>query len=543
MFQKSAWVARVLLAGLFATGLSVSAFGQDLSTAPRGTADPQVVAGRVLQLSVDEAVRLALEQNLTLQVERINPRVQDLAVSQARAAWVPTVGTAFQNSNQNSPSGSVFEGAAAKLKTDAFSSRVSAEQQLPWGGRYSVFWDSSRTESTQSFITVNPRVSSSLNLSFSQPLLRNFGIDAARQQLLVTRKDRDMSDVDLQRTVLNTIRSVKNGYWDLSYAVSSLNVQRQSLELAQESLRNNKARVQIGTMAPIDIIEAEAEVAQREEAVILAEAALEQAQDRLRALIFDPATPEFWQIRLDLSDMPAFEARPIDIDVAMSTALERRTDLRHARMSLERNDIAIRYHRNQTLPEINLRADYRVVGQGGTELEYDRSGFPPQVIGSYSIGYSSVLRQLFKNDFPTWSVSLSVGYPIGTSAAQANLARARLQHSQAELRIRNLELQAATQIRDVARQVNTNVKRVEATRASRQLAEKRLEAEQKKFTAGMSTSFFVLQAQRDLAQARNAEVRAILDYNRSLVDFESVQEAPIGGGGGIVVGGSSSSDE
>jgi outer membrane protein len=537
MPQVMSRAARLFAVAVFVSGLSVSAYGQVAPPAgPSIASEPQGLAvqksGPRRPLSVDDAVALALEQNLNLRVERLNPQIRDIAVAQARTAWTPTVGTSFSNQNSNYPAGSILEGSTTKLTQDNFSTRVGAEQQVFWGGRYSVTWDSSRSETNQAFRQVNPTLGSSVNLSYMQPLLRNFRIDGARQQLLVSKNNREMSDVDLQRAVLNTVRSVKNAYWDLSAASSQLEVARQTLELARESLKNNRARVEIGTMAPIDIVEAEAEFAQREEGVIVAEAAVDQAQDRLRALIFDPSMSDFWNVQIELTERPTFEARAIDIEAAIAAALDQRTDLRQQRLSLETSDISIRYYRNQTLPEVNLNANYRLAGQGGTALEYD-GPFGP-VVGQTRIGYGSVLRQIFANDFPTWSLSLSVGYPIGTSAAQANVARARVERSQADLRLRSLELQVATQIRDLGRQVNTNLKRVEATRASRQLYERRLEAEQKKFAAGMSTSFFVLQAQRDLAQARNAEVRAILDYNKSLVDFEAAQETSLGGSGIVI---------
>ena len=147
-------------------------------------------------------------------------------------------------------------------------------------------------------------------------------------------------------------------------------------------------------------------------------------------------------------------------------------------------------------------------------------------------GYSSVMGDVFGAAYPTWTFGVQVGYPIGQSAQEANLARARLQYSQAQTQMRNLELGVATQVREAARTVQTNQKRVDSTRAARELAERRLEAAEKKFAAGIETSFFVFQAQRDLAQARTSEVRAISDYNKSLVDFEAVQEVPLGGGGG-----------
>ena len=241
-------------------------------------------------------------------------------------------------------------------------------------------------------------------------------------------------------------------------------------------------------------------------------------------------------MKLELTETAIFQARPIDIAAAVTNALDKRTDLVTTKKNLATTDVNIRYFQNQTLPDVNAQVTYGLSGQGGTQLQFGQGGFPPPVIGQQTAGYGSVLQKLLKNDFPNWTVALTIGYPIGASGAEANLARAKLQLTQSQLQLRNQELQITTQVRDAGRQVNTNLKRVDATRVSRQLSERRLEAEQKKFGAGMSTSFLVFQAQRDLAQARNAELRAILDYNTSLVDFESIQEAPTSGGAGIQIG-------
>ena len=185
-----------------------------------------------------------------------------------------------------------------------------------------------------------------------------------------------------------------------------------------------------------------------------------------------------------------------------------------------------------------MRFDYNSTGLGGTQLIRDPDSplFPPPVIGEVKRSYGDVLGNIFSSDFPTWRLSLNVTYPIGTSNADAWLARTRIEKTQSETSLRQLELNVATQVRDSGRQLVANSKRVEATRAARVLAERRLEAEEKKFAAGMSTSFEVFQAQRDLAQARSTALRAVLDYAQSQVDFETVQIAPIGGGGSFAVG-------
>jgi outer membrane protein TolC len=218
------------------------------------------------------------------------------------------------------------------------------------------------------------------------------------------------------------------------------------------------------------------------------------------------------------------------VEGAVKKALAERTDLQQQRKSLEATDVNIRYFRNQLLPALNVEAGYGLTGQGGTTWDYDQTTWPFVLRNTTKRNYQSVLSQMLGNDYHNWSVGVTLSYPLGRSSAEAGLARARVSRSQSELQMQNTEMSVAYQVREIARQLNTNRKRVDATRASRELAEKKLEAEQKKFAAGMSTNFQVIQAQRDLASARNSELQALLDYNRSQVDFETVQQAPLGGG-------------
>jgi outer membrane protein TolC len=309
-------------------------------------------------------------------------------------------------------------------------------------------------------------------------------------------------------------------------------VAQQSLDLARESLKNNRARVEVGTMAPIDIVEAEAEVAQREEGVINAEAGIRTAEDRLRALIMDPQRPDFWALRIEPTDQPTLQPRTIDVEAAVQTALANRTDLVQRRKGLESTDITLKFLDNQKLPDVNLNVNYGLRGLGGTELVFDPDAttFPPPVISQSNRSFASVLRSILANDYRAWSVNVSVAYPLGQSTTEAALARARLQRSQELTDLRNFELQVVTGVRQAGRAVNTNLQRVQSTQAARVAQEKRFEAEQKKLDVGLSDTFRVFQAQRDLSAARQNELRAIIDYNKSLIDFEAIQTVPLGGG-------------
>jgi outer membrane protein len=486
----------------------------------------------VRRLSVDDAVRLAVEQNLGIRIERLNPQIQDVTIAQTRATWAPTLTSNLANTSTDSAATSVFAGGQNKVTDSRFETSFGVRQVLPTGGDYTLNWNSTRSTSSNFFNTFDPQLRSNVAFDFTQPLLRNFKIDNVRQQLALNQKIREVTDVTLQATITQTIRNVKNAYWDLAFAINNLNAQRQSLDLAKRLLADNEKRVQIGTMAPIDIVEAQSEVARNDETVIVAEAAIKAAEDRLRALIFDPSSADFWTITIEPSDAAPFQALAVDVQAAVQRAIENRTDLKQARNNLEQNDIGIQYLRNQILPEVNANVTYGVTGIGGTRYQpvslsaISGGGVPTRIVDSQR-SYGAVLSDIFTNAFPTWTFGVQIGYPIGTSTQEANLARARLQNSQAQTELQNLELQVTTQVRDAARNVQTNQKRVDSTRAARELAERRLEAAEKKFAAGIETSFFVFQAQRDLAQARTNEVRAISDYNKSLVDFEAVQEVPL----------------
>ena len=209
-----------------------------------------------------------------------------------------------------------------------------------------------------------------------------------------------------------------------------------------------------------------------------------------------------------------------------------RSEVLQAKNSMQQNDVTIKYLQNQTLPDINANVSYGLAGLGGSQLQpFDFASLATGGAANRAVlanrGFGSVLGDVFTNAYPQWTVGVQIGYPLGRSTTEANLAKVRLQNTQAATQLKNIELQVATEVRDTARQVQTNRQRVDTSRVARELAERRLEAEEKKMAAGIQTSFFVFQAQRDLATARTAEVKAILDYNKSLVDYEAVQEVPL----------------
>jgi outer membrane protein TolC len=534
-FDKRFYARMTVAAGVVASVVSV--FGLVPVHAQTSPAMPAEAQGPVRRMSIDDAVATALEQNLDLQVQRINPQLQDLSTAQFRAAYTPSFVSTVSTADSTNPSTSFLDtggGTAATISSGQSVFNFGISSLTNWyGGSYDVRWNNTRSTTTNLLQSFNPQLNTFVVATYSQPLLRNFRIDGTRQQLLISQRNKEITDVQLEQSIAQTVRTVRNAYYDLMGAIANLQVQRQSLDLARQSLKDNRARVEIGTMAPLDIVQAEAEVATREEAVIIAEANIDRLQDTVRTLIFNPLSPDFWNARIEPTDTVTFVPTQVNVEEAVQNALSKRTDIQAQRKNLQINDVNIRYFRNQSLPEVNASASYNARAIGGLQvrrLPDPTTGLPIGPIqSSVEQSYFSTLGTAFAGDFPGWNLQFNMAYPIGNSPQEAQLARARLQQTQLERQLASLEMSVTTQVRDAARNVQTNAKRVDATRASLALAEKRLEAEEKRFQAGLTSSFFVLQAQRDLNIARNSALLALVEYSKSVVNYTAVQQVPLFG--------------
>ena len=495
---------------------------------------------RVFDLTVDEAIERALDRNLDIAVERVNPRLRDLTIAESRAAFLPNVNSSFDIGRSVMPSRTQLDGAGRLVDQAVEAGRggalVGLQQALEWaGGRYRLDWDNGRTSTNNVFFSFNPSLSSSLALSYTQPLLRGRSIDPQRTELLVSRLNRDISDVDLRETVANLLADVRRAYWDLVYAAASVDVQQQALELAEQLVRDNRMRVEIGTLAGIEVVQARSEAAARRQSLAEARQRLRTAELALKILIVAGTDDELWRAEINAVDQPVLDQTPIDVEAAVRTALAARTDIERTRRQQDINTVTLRSLANATLPALDVVGSFRVEGQGGTQLISSVLGGPAllRVPG----GYGDALGHLVRMDYPAWQMQLQLSYPLGHSAQRAAHARARLQVQQTRAQIEQIELQIAAEVTNAALQIQSIDERVEAARAARELAAERLAAEQRKFEVGLSTNFFIVQAQRDLATARDTELRAILDYQNAVIEFERVQQTSLDRAGISLVGG------
>jgi HAE1 family hydrophobic/amphiphilic exporter-1 len=488
-----------------------------------GGSKVQVQPGQtLLTIGRDEAVKMAIENNPDLAVARFDPAIGDTGVAAARGAFVPSLVSGFSRDSQLAPPTNLFAGDQG-TSTNIWASNVGVSQLLPFfGASYTAGLDAARTGTDSLLTSLNPELAAGLTLTYSQPLLRDFKIDVPRAQLDISQRNRELAGSRFRETTVNTSADAERAYWLYVSAIALVDVQQRSLDLALELERNNRARVDVGQAPPLDLVAAQAEVAQRRENLIIARTAALQTEDELRTLIIDPKRADYWSVRIEPSDrVPVVGARP-DVDAAVRRALGERTDLERARTDIQISETTVSLSKSQTLPDLRFQARYLGDGAGGTRLI--RDGFLGPVIGTETTSFGSTLGQVFGADYPNWTVGMTFSYPLGNSTAEANLARARLERDQAAARLRSNELGAVREVRQAALRLEQNRQRIDTTRLARELAEQRLDAEQRRFEVGMSTSFLVIQAQRDLAIARNNELQGLLEYQLAVIAFETVQQ-------------------
>ena len=503
--------------------------------------------GPTLALTLDDAVKFALERNLDIVVQRLNPQLQDIAIASALAFYNPSLTSSFNRSAAvGVPSSQLQLSSGGRgIHQDQLNYNGGIAQNFRWGGgTLAATLNNGKSESDSNNALFNPRFDSNWSALFTQPLLRGFRIDAQRRQIQITRINRDVSEVQVRAAVTNTVSNVRNAYWDYVYTTQAVEVAGQSLDLASKLVQDNQTRVEIGTMAPIDVVQAQAEQATRRQALVNAENNRRTAELALKRLIVSGTEDPTWMATLDPIERPEFRPEPVDLEGAIRRALSERTDIAISKKNVESNSTTLRYLRDQTLPDVDAQVTYGLQGIGGVQQIRSNSGvLGSQITTVVPGGVFDSFRTLFDRSYPRWTVGLNIAYPLGTSTQQAAVARARVQLNQVEAQIKLIELQVATEVTNAAIQLRNAAEAVQAAQVAQELSQRRLEAEQSKFEVGMSTNYFVVQAQRDMNEARNSELRAVLNYRKALVEFERLQQTTLqssnitllqaGGGGGF----------
>lgn len=474
----------------------------------------------VLSLSLEDAIIRTLKNNYGVAIQVLSPELADLAVARAKEKFLPTLSFGFSKRSTETASYSWLE-AADRTTVDYSNYESQLSQLIPTGGTLTVSLNAYRNFTNQKFQTVNPRYGSTLRLDFRQPLLRDFGFKMTWRDIIVSQNNLEISENDLEATLANTVYTVEEAYWNLVYTQENLKVRQQSLQLARDLLAKNQRAVEVGTLAPIEVLSAQSEVATREADILSAEAEVKNSEDRLRTIINLPEAEVRLALPIKPVDRPQFEPREISLDEALLTALQNRPELKSLKIELRNQDINLSYAKNQLLPRLDLIASYWSPGVSGDRILYlNDNPLTGIIVGTVPGGSKGALEDTFGFKYKNWSVGLTLDIPLNSVFSKAQYAQAKLSLEQAMLRLKNQEQLIFLEIRNAVRAVQTNYQRVQSYRLARELAEKKLQAEEEKLKVGLTTNFVVLTYQRDLSNAQIAELRAIVDYNLSLANLE-----------------------
>jgi outer membrane protein TolC len=474
---------------------------------PRALPEP---AAEGMRLSLEQAVSLAIANNEDLNVSVNSAEASRYLLLSNWGIFDPLAQASLIRAHSESPAASDLVGAEVSTRDSTnFSTQVT--QLAPTGGTFSLGLTVARTSQNSSFFFVNPAYDSGLTFSFSQPLLRNFGRDATIWQIRISRNSRDSSYLGFVRSVQGTVNAVEQAYWDLVYALRNLEVKKEARTLSAELNRITKIKIDVGSLAPIDIVQTEVGIATAEQEIIIAEGLIGDAQDRLKRLLnFDRAK---WNVAIVPADELRAEQPAVDVEDGLKRALVDRPEILSTRYDVDSNRIRYEFWHNQTRPQLDLVGSYGYAGLGGTTTIRDDMG---NVVSRTNGDVWDSLRQITDRDFKNWSVGLNFSYPILNRRARGQRGAALYTWEASKATLSTVEQNVLLEVRSAARDIETARRSTVAAQKARELAERNLDAERKKFENGMTTSFQVLQITNDLSAARTSELQSLAVYRKAL---------------------------
>jgi len=516
--------------------------------------------GEVQSLTMQDAITLALQNNLDIEQFRQGVRIADRNLYSLKGIYdiLSTSDVNYRSTTQ--PVVSIFGGGGttSALTQKSLNYNFTTSQFMQQTGGYrEVDFNNSRTVTSSTASLLTTQYSPTLTLQFTQPLMRNFGIDQNRHLLQIAQKTLDLSDSQFRQRVIEIINSVQRGYWDLVFAIRNEKIARESVQLAKQQLDNNSKMVDAGTLAPIELRSTEAQLETAKGNVIVALQGITTAENALKVLLLKDTADKIWYSAIAPTDEPQFNKPNFDLEEATRLALKNRPELEQMRLQTEQKNIDIKYYTNQTKPQIDFVGNYGSIGLAGTPstIVSGSSGFDsttqglldnlnlalsklnlstfnptaptPRALGAsvlprFNGGYFQALNNLFTNDFKSYQVGVHFSFPWRNRTAEGNLGRTLAESRQLDARQRQLVESVGVDVRNALQAVVASRQRFEAAQAAELASLAQYNGELERYRAGLSTNFVVLQRQTDLSVAKGNTVRALTDYNKALADMQRV---------------------
>ncbi len=481
---------------------------------------------RTMPLTLREATAFALQGNLEIQIAGLNPPIRAAQITEREGIFDLTTRATLRATDTRTleTTTTFLNRVNGQLvgQDDSQEQRlgVGVSQLTPYGGTYDVELSETHLETSRRTTAselksaregralafpypFRPRsefYTSDATLRATQPLLKNFGSEVTKTQILIAQNNLTISKEDFRRQIIAITSRVQQAYWDLVFRRQDLEVQKQQLVLAQQLLDQIRKQVTVGTLAPLDVLQAETNISRTEERILVTENALRAAEDRLKRVMNFSLIGERADVVISPADPPTYTDPALDQDEQIRQALEQRTDLIQAKLTLENQHIGLVFDKNQALPTLDLEATLRL------------NGIDNRFGGSF--------EEIEPTKRYSWGVGVTFRYPLQNRQAKSRVQQSQLAIRQQMVRIKDLEENIIADVRTSFRDVLTNAQRVQSSRISSRLAQKQLEAEEKKLQVGLATVFTTLQFQDVLSQQRSNEINAITEYLKALVRLE-----------------------
>jgi len=500
-------------------------------------------------LSLREALSMALANNKDIEVARQNVRIAEFDLRGAQGAYDPRFTTSAFYERAENPISSFLSGGqnGSTIQTD-YTATARLEGQSPvLGGTYRLDFSSIKLNTNNQFTALNPQYPTALTFSYTQPLWRGLKIDNSRRQIEIARKNLSLTDAQFRQRAIDTITNVQRAYWDLVFALRSLQVQRDAVSVARTQLEHNKRLVNEGQLAPIDVVAAEAQISTYEQAVFSALEEVSRAENNLKNMIAENHLADIWNASIVPTDPVELTVPDVSLPDALKTAMENRPELQQSNVLREINQIDQRYYKDQTKPAIDLVGSYGVSGLAGSVSSNVVNPFtqssvqvrqrvdelsaiagleplpviPPQTFSPDLLGgYGQSLQNLLANRYGTAKVGVQISLPLRNRTAEAQLGRSLVEGERLGTQREQLEQTIQVDVRNALQAVRSSEARLRAAAATRQANEQQFASEQRKLDAGQSTTFLVLQRQTELTDARALELKAQTDLNKAIADLQ-----------------------
>ena len=474
---------------------------------------------RALDLSVQDAITIALENNRDIQIEKENVVVSEGEITKQKGTFDPTLNIASFYNDGETPTVNTFV-PSGTINQQEFDLSGNVEGKFSTGTFYDMLnFSSTRTDTDSPLDDLSPSWFNNLSFSIGQELLRNFGVDVNNAFVITARRSNQISMKEFENVVTNVILEVERRYWLLVAARQNLELERTALELAQDLQKRNEIQVEVGVLPPVSVTQAKSEVAAREVDVIRAENTLQATEDDLKNVLAMDLS-----VGIIATDEPTTEVFRFDEQASLEEAYKERPEIEQAKLNIENKETLKKYYSNQRLPKLSVEGSVLLQGLGGDENP-DRLSFggEPEPIPSQFLGSGEAFSQIFGADFTTWQILGVFSFPIFNRAARGEYVKARAELDRSVITFKKTQDDVALDVKSAIREIENSLRAIDAARVSVELAKEVVINEQERLNVGLGTTREVLEAQRDLVDAGVREITAVANYNIALAELEQAK--------------------